>query len=151
MASGGITLLEALLRWNHPKLGLISPAEFIPLLEESGLIIEVGAWPLKTACLQNVLSQKEGTPPVRMAVNVSTQQFCPGNIVRTVRHHPPAQRLSTDLDGVLLKQDLGRQGRTEISVLRPDQFDGVLPHAGVHSWFEAPPRAWWISAPAPPS
>jgi len=73
--SGAITGVEALLRWNHPQLGLISPIEFIPLLEEMGLIIEVGKWVLKTACLQNVAWQKDGLPPVRMAVNVSAQQF----------------------------------------------------------------------------
>jgi EAL domain-containing protein (putative c-di-GMP-specific phosphodiesterase class I) len=61
--------VEALLRWNHPQYGLISPVEFIPLLEELGLIIQVGKWALKTACLQNVAWQKEGFSPLRMAVN----------------------------------------------------------------------------------
>jgi diguanylate cyclase (GGDEF)-like protein/PAS domain S-box-containing protein len=82
--SGAITAVEALLRWNHPQHGLISPAEFIPLLEELGLIIQVGNWVLKTACLQNVAWQKEGLSPVRMAVNVSAHQFYRGDLVRTV-------------------------------------------------------------------
>jgi diguanylate cyclase (GGDEF)-like protein len=82
--SGVITGVEALLRWNHPQHGLISPIEFIPLLEELGLIIEVGRWVLKTACLQNVAWQREGLPPVRMAVNVSPQQFYRGDLARTV-------------------------------------------------------------------
>jgi EAL domain-containing protein (putative c-di-GMP-specific phosphodiesterase class I) len=82
--SGAITGVEALLRWNHPQHGLISPIGFIPLLEELGLIIEVGRWVLKTACLQNVAWQREGLPPVRMAVNVSPQQFYRGDLAHTV-------------------------------------------------------------------
>jgi diguanylate cyclase (GGDEF)-like protein len=83
--SGAITAVEALLRWYHPKLGLVSPVEFIPLLEELGLIIDVGRWVLKTACLQNVAWQKQGLPRVRMAVNVSAQQFYRGDLTQTVR------------------------------------------------------------------
>src|ERR1700722_10177106 len=83
--SGAITAVEALLRWNHPQHGLISPAEFIPLLEELGLIIEVGKWVLRTACMQNVAWQREGLPPVRMAVNVSAHQFYRGDLARTVK------------------------------------------------------------------
>ncbi len=82
---GTITAVEALLRWNHPRHGLISPNEFIPLLEELGLMIEVGSWVLKTACLQNAAWQREGLRPVRMAVNVSAQQFYRGDLVRTVK------------------------------------------------------------------
>jgi diguanylate cyclase (GGDEF)-like protein/PAS domain S-box-containing protein len=82
--SEDIIAVEALLRWNHPQHGMISPGEFIPLLEEMGLIVEVGRWVTKTACLQNVAWQKTGLPPVRMAVNVSAQQFYAGNIVQVV-------------------------------------------------------------------
>lgn len=83
--SGRITAVEALLRWQHPELGQISPAEFIPLLEDLGLMVAVGTWVLKTACLQNVQWQKEGLVPVRVAVNVSAQQFYRDDIVQTVR------------------------------------------------------------------
>jgi diguanylate cyclase (GGDEF)-like protein/PAS domain S-box-containing protein len=82
--SGSIIGVEALLRWNHPQHGMISPVEFIPLLEETGLIIEVGTWVLKTACLQNVAWQKEGLPPVRMSINVSAHQFYRSNLVGLV-------------------------------------------------------------------
>jgi len=82
--SGAITAVEALLRWNHPQHGMISPVEFIPLLEELGLITEVGKWVLKTASLQNVAWQKEGLSPVRMAVNVSAHQFYRSDLVHTV-------------------------------------------------------------------
>jgi len=81
---GSITGVEALLRWFHPEEGLISPAEFIPQLEELGLIVEVGEWVLRTACMQNVAWQKEGLQPVRVAVNLSAQQFYRGDIVATV-------------------------------------------------------------------
>jgi diguanylate cyclase (GGDEF)-like protein/PAS domain S-box-containing protein len=83
--SGTITAVEALLRWNHPQHGSVSPAEFIPLLEELGLIIEVGKWVLRTACLQAVAWQQEGLPLVRMAVNVSAQQFYRGDLVGAVK------------------------------------------------------------------
>lgn len=82
--SGRVTGVEALLRWNHPDEGLISPNEFIPQLEELGLMPEVGEWVLRTACLQNAAWQKEGLPPIRVAVNVSAQQFYRGNIVDSV-------------------------------------------------------------------
>jgi len=82
--SGRVAGVEALLRWRHPEEGLISPNEFIPQLEELGLILEVGEWVLRTACLQNVAWQKEGIPRVRVSVNVSAYQFHRGNIVRTV-------------------------------------------------------------------
>jgi EAL domain-containing protein (putative c-di-GMP-specific phosphodiesterase class I) len=82
--SGSIVGVEALLRWKHPSHGAISPVEFIPLLEETGLIIEVGTWVLKTACLQNVAWQKEGLSPVRMSINVSAHQFYRSNLVGLV-------------------------------------------------------------------
>jgi diguanylate cyclase (GGDEF)-like protein/PAS domain S-box-containing protein len=82
--SGFITGVEALLRWYHPEEGLISPSEFIPQLEELGLMVEVGDWVLKTACLQIVAWQKEGLPRIRVAVNVSAQQFYRGDIAGSV-------------------------------------------------------------------
>ncbi len=67
--------LEALVRWRHPRLGLVPPAEFIPLAEETGLIVPLGAWVLEQACAQARRWQDEGFEPVRMAVNVSPLQF----------------------------------------------------------------------------
>lgn len=85
LTSDQITGIEALLRWRHLQHGLVSPMLFIPLLEELGLMAEVGQWVLRTACLQNAEWQAAGLPPVRMAVNLSAQQFYRGNIVETVR------------------------------------------------------------------
>jgi diguanylate cyclase (GGDEF)-like protein len=70
-----ITGVEALVRWDHPQLGLISPAEFIPLAEDTGLIIPIGQWVLKEACLQNKRWQNQGFARIRMAVNISARQL----------------------------------------------------------------------------
>ena len=67
--------LEALLRWNHPQSGQISPADFIPLAEETGLIVEIGEWVLQTVCAQMHGWQAAGMPPLRVAVNLSACQF----------------------------------------------------------------------------
>ena len=75
-ASGAILGAEALLRWRHPEQGLISPAQFIPVAEQTGLIIPLGQWVLETACCQlAVWDQRVETQPLRLAVNVSAKQF----------------------------------------------------------------------------
>jgi diguanylate cyclase (GGDEF)-like protein len=73
--SGRITGMEALLRWHHPDLGVIAPLHFIPVADETGLIVPIGKWVLKTACLQNVSWQQDGLPRLNMAVNLTTRQF----------------------------------------------------------------------------
>ena len=70
-----ITGVEALLRWRHPDLGLVAPSRFIPVAEETGLIVPIGRWVLKAASAQNVAWQREGLPPVCVAVNLSARQF----------------------------------------------------------------------------
>ena len=75
LQSGEICGLEALLRWYHPERGRINPSVFIPLLEENGLIVRVGAWVLRTACAQAKAWQSMGLNPCRMAVNLSAIQF----------------------------------------------------------------------------
>lgn len=76
--------MEALIRWNHPRLGFISPVEFIPLAEETGLIIPIGQWVLRTACKQNKAWQLAGFPPLKMAVNISPIQFHQHDFVQVV-------------------------------------------------------------------
>ncbi len=66
---------EALVRWHHPKKGLLAPGNFIPLAEETGLIEPIGEWVMRTACAQNKAWQEQGLPPITMAVNVSGRQF----------------------------------------------------------------------------
>ncbi|WP_164545421.1 bifunctional diguanylate cyclase/phosphodiesterase [Paenibacillus albus] len=77
LATGRITGLEALLRWTHPKIGPISPEVFIPIAEESGLMIPIGEWVLRTACAQSKAWQDAGLPPITIAVNLSARQFAP--------------------------------------------------------------------------
>jgi len=75
LASGRIIGAEALIRWLHPQIGMISPAKFIPVAEACGLIVPLGAWVLKEACRQVVAWQREGRPPICVAVNISSAQF----------------------------------------------------------------------------
>lgn len=82
---GRVVGLEALLRWRHPERGLVMPQEFIPVAEESGLIIPIGEWVLKTACTQVMEWEKVGLGPVRMAVNLSACQFRKSQLVDTVK------------------------------------------------------------------
>jgi EAL domain-containing protein (putative c-di-GMP-specific phosphodiesterase class I) len=77
--------MEALLRWRRPELGMISPNQFIPLLDELGLMVGVGHWVLRAACRQNLTWQQSGYSPTRVAANVSSQQLYRGNIVDTVQ------------------------------------------------------------------
>ncbi len=82
--SGECTGFEALLRWKHPERGFLSPLDFIPLLEETGLIVPVSEWVLRTACTQNKKWQQDGYVPVRVAVNISATSFRQKNMIKVV-------------------------------------------------------------------
>jgi diguanylate cyclase (GGDEF)-like protein len=84
LVSGQITGVEALLRWTHPNLGVVPPIQFIPLAEETGLIVPIGRWVLKEACAQNMAWQHRGLRPVAMAVNLSPRQFADGHLLQDV-------------------------------------------------------------------
>jgi diguanylate cyclase (GGDEF)-like protein len=75
---------EALIRWQHPEMGLVPPLKFIPLAETTGLINEIGKWVIRTACDQQVSWIKAGRPPIRIAVNISAVQFDDDSFVNTV-------------------------------------------------------------------
>lgn len=83
--TGEIIGTEALVRWNHPTLGLIPPAKFIPIAEESGLIVPLGEWVLKTACLQSGIWKDKGYAPMSISVNLSSRQFSKHNLVDTIK------------------------------------------------------------------
>ncbi|HET7867094.1 MAG TPA: EAL domain-containing protein, partial [Burkholderiaceae bacterium] len=111
LRSGRIIGVEALLRWRHPELGLVSPANFIPLAEESGLIVPIGDWVLQTACRQNKAWQDAGLPPITMAVNVSARQFRQAEWIARVAQAMstsglPASWLELELTESLIMQDL---------------------------------------------
>jgi diguanylate cyclase (GGDEF)-like protein/PAS domain S-box-containing protein len=75
VSTGRITGMEALVRWRHPEMGLVPPAEFIPLAEDTGLIVQLDEWVLRTACAQNRSWQDAGLPPLRVSSNLSARLF----------------------------------------------------------------------------
>jgi len=79
-----VVALEALVRWEHPELGFLSPNKFIPLAEETGLILPLGEWVLHAACSQNASWQRAGLAPVRVSVNLSARQFQQRDLIKTV-------------------------------------------------------------------
>ena len=107
ITTGEISGVEALIRWQHPELGLVSPEQFIPIAESSGLIIPIGEWVLRTACEQGRKWQDKGLPAVPVAVNVSAMQFRHQGfleIVRRVLHETalPPQYLELELTESLI-------------------------------------------------
>ena len=85
IGTGRITGMEALLRWEHPDLGIVAPMKFIPVAEETGLIVIIGKWVLKTACAQNVAWQQQGLPPLSIAINLTERQFFDDHLLRDVK------------------------------------------------------------------
>lgn len=100
--TGGLIGVEALLRWNHAKRGLISPDRFIPLAEDTGLIVSIGTWVLREACKQAVTWIAQGLPALRMAVNISAKQFREIDFSDTVK----AVLQETGLEPSLLELEL---------------------------------------------
>ena len=87
---GRIIGAEALVRWRHPERGLVPPADFIPLAETTGLILQVGEWVLEAACAQAAVWQRAGVPPLRIAINVSAREFTanlPGRLAATLARY----------------------------------------------------------------
>ncbi|HSM08049.1 MAG TPA: EAL domain-containing protein [Gemmatimonadota bacterium] len=113
--SGRITGMEALLRWEHPRLGTVKPAKFLPLAEETGLILPIGKWVLRTACRQNVAWLADGLPRLSVAVNLSAAQFFDPDLLDVV-----ASALEdSDMDPELLELEICE------SILARDTFKTV--------------------------
>lgn len=105
--------MEALVRWKHPSLGMLYPTEFVPLAEDSGLIVALGDWVLRAACLQNKLWQDAGLAPMRLSVNFSARQFQQATFISTVTE----VLKETNLDPRWLELEL-----TESSIMKePEQ------------------------------
>ncbi len=97
LSDGKVFGVEALIRWQHPDLGLISPLEFIPLLEETGLIIPVGEWVLRTACFQAQEWNENSNKSLRMSVNLSGRQITSSNFIATVEQALEDSKLDPNL------------------------------------------------------
>ncbi len=85
LETGQVAAVEALLRWHHPQLGLVSPGRFIPIAEETGLIIPIGEWVIRQACHQHRLWLGHGLPPLRIAINLSLTQFQDPDLIASTR------------------------------------------------------------------
>jgi diguanylate cyclase (GGDEF)-like protein/PAS domain S-box-containing protein len=83
--TGAITGVEALLRWQSPQLGHITPTQFIPVAEETGMIVPIGKWVIKTACAQNVAWQRQDLPPISVAVNLSLRQLMDDKLLEDIK------------------------------------------------------------------
>ena len=145
LASGEIVGMEALIRWQHPEMGMVAPSRFIGVAEETGLIVPIGAWVMRTACLQNQAWQQAGLGKLRVAVNLSARQFGAANLVdrhprRAGRDRPGAglPRDRTDRKPVHERRHAGRRtaaqhegaGREPVDRrLRHRLFEPVLPVA----------------------
>jgi diguanylate cyclase (GGDEF)-like protein len=102
IATGRITGMEALLRWQHPDLGTVAPMQFIPVADETGLIIPIGKWVLKTVCLQSVAWRQQGLPALSIAVNLTARQFVDESLLADVA----AILTATGMDPHLLEIEL---------------------------------------------
>lgn len=104
---------EALIRWNHPKLGLISPAEFIPLAEETGLIVHLGKWMKRKVCEQLIAWRKAGIPLIPISVNISSQRFLQTDFAKDVRNLLEEY----EIDGKWLELEI-----TENSLMKNEEY-----------------------------
>ncbi|CAG7645191.1 EAL domain-containing protein [Paenibacillus allorhizosphaerae] len=121
-----IQCVEALIRWDHPESGTISPLEFIPLAEETGFIIPLGKWVLREACRQNKAWQDQGLPPVRVAVNCSSRQLQQDDFIPMIKEVIAQTRLSPEwLEIEITESGLMRSEHTNIVKLRELRSLGI--------------------------
>lgn len=126
LTRGRIIGAEALLRWQHPELGLVSPAHFLPIAEETGLIVPIGDWILRKACQQNAAWNRHPDRNLRVSVNVSSRQFLePGflDVVRTALHETGLPAVSLELE--ITESSLLRDVEVTVNTLRTLKELGV--------------------------
>jgi len=118
LRTGAIVGVEALIRWRHPELGLVSPMSFIPIAEQTGLIRPIGQWVLRSACQQAAAWQRAGLAPIRMSVNLSAQQL----------HDPTLEAQVCDalLESDLPPHHLELEITESVSMKRPDETIRIL-------------------------
>jgi len=117
LKSGSIHSVEALVRWNHPVRGLVSPSQFVPMAEEIGLINELGDWLINKACLQAKRWNEDGLPPIRIAINLSPIQIRGSSLVQMIRNALLTYRLApsqleVEITETVLLEDTNRVLRT---------------------------------------
>ncbi len=126
LQTGQIFGMEALIRWQNPDLGFVSPGLFIPIAEEMGLIHLIGEWVLRTACIQNKLWQSLGLPSIRMAVNLSALQFQEKNLVTTIAQTLEATKLEPQYLELEITESMAMQDISlTISVLQTLRSMGI--------------------------
>jgi diguanylate cyclase (GGDEF)-like protein len=126
IGTGEIVSVEALLRWKHPELGMVSPAQFIPVAEESGLILPIGEWVLREACAQSRRWRDAGLPAVGMSVNVSSAQFREADLLGVVqRALTDANLEATALELELTESMLLHKGDATVKTLEALKAMGI--------------------------
>lgn len=127
LVTGKISGMEALLRWQHPELGMVSPAQFIPLAEETGLIVPIGKWVLREACRQNKAWQEAGMDRMRVSVNISARQFQQQDIVEMTAAALQESGLTADcLELELTESYIMQNPEVAISTLKRLEEMGVF-------------------------
>lgn len=124
LRSGRVFAVEALIRWKHPALGLVEPVKFIPIAEETGLIVQIGDWVLREACRQNKAWQNAGLPRMSVCVNLSARQFKERNLVARVvdalkDSGLSARYLELELTESLIMQDV------ELAIVTMKELQGL--------------------------
>jgi diguanylate cyclase (GGDEF)-like protein len=125
LRTGAVDAVEALVRWNHPTRGLILPDRFIPLAEETGLIVPIGEWVLRTACAQGAAWRKAGFAPLVVSVNLSARQFWAGGIQRMVGEVLVETGMSGHLEMELTESMVMHDPETVIAALEALKAIGV--------------------------
>lgn len=124
--TGKITGMEALVRWQHPEMGLVPPAEFIPLAEDTGLIAPIGEWVLQTACAQTKSWQECGFDTLHVAVNLSPRQFQQPDLVLVVKRILQETRLNaSSLELEVTESSVMKNAETAIGTLRELKAMGI--------------------------
>ncbi len=125
LRTGVVDGVEALVRWQHPERGLILPDRFIPLAEETGLIVPIGEWVLRTACEQGQAWRRAGYAPVCISVNLSARQFWGGGLVRLVTDIVADTGMSDQLEMELTESMVMHDAENVIATLQGLRAIGV--------------------------
>jgi len=126
LASGKIISVEALVRWDHPEIGILSPEQFIPIAEKTGLIVQIGEYVLNEACAQTRQWQKAGISPVRVAVNLSARQLQQKNLIHTISTILDKTKLNPEMLGLEISESSTiNKGDHTIETLRTLKSMGI--------------------------